>query len=340
MTKKCIYCYNLLTGSDESHTATLEHVVPYAVGGSDDFTTDDASKKYNNDLGSSVDAPFSNLLPIAILRHQLGIKAQSGKIPAIELNGRSTDNGEPYRVIIEVDGNVSYTPQTVVITDTFPHHSEKLIGGDPVRVAQILEGMLRKAEMQDQVLYDLKGGQIRGTADISRTATIEETSKIKISFNPFDLEIWSRGIAKIILGAGHIFLGPDWTFSSDGGDRFRTILFAHREQWPDSSIEGFFGGRLNDDVRQKLEIGEEVQKRNLHTIAVLPREVGDRIEYCGVVSIFGGAIPEVLVSLGSEQGHLPICDGGLPPHAKMGARIDPQTRKVIWLTAKDILRNT
>ena len=80
MPNPCIYPPSVTLNRDvppNDGSSTIEHIIPWAIGGSNSCTVDDASKEANNDLGSSVDAPFSNLLPIAIKRHLIGIEGQS-----------------------------------------------------------------------------------------------------------------------------------------------------------------------------------------------------------------------------------------------------------------------
>src|SRR5438132_854341 len=68
---RCIYVPERELNDDRppnERTKSIEHVVPWALGGSNGCTVDDVSTKANNDLGTEIDAPFSNLLPIASWR--------------------------------------------------------------------------------------------------------------------------------------------------------------------------------------------------------------------------------------------------------------------------------
>ena len=68
----CIYVPERELNDDRppnERTKSIEHVVPWAIGGSNGCTIDEVSTKANNDLGTEIDAPFSNLLPIASWRH-------------------------------------------------------------------------------------------------------------------------------------------------------------------------------------------------------------------------------------------------------------------------------
>jgi hypothetical protein len=52
----CIYTGENFPETDRSE----EHIVPYAIGGSNQFTTIDVSKKANNDAGSQIDSILIN----------------------------------------------------------------------------------------------------------------------------------------------------------------------------------------------------------------------------------------------------------------------------------------
>jgi hypothetical protein len=69
----CIYCRAPLNNNvpPDDMTRSKEHIIQWALGGSEEVVTWDASRKYNNDFGRDIDAPFSNFLPLALKRHQL-----------------------------------------------------------------------------------------------------------------------------------------------------------------------------------------------------------------------------------------------------------------------------
>ncbi len=318
---------------DETLTLSDEHIIPFALGGSNGFTTKDASKKYNSDLGRDIDAKFINLLPLSIKRHILQLQGQSGSIPPIEWLARSTDNGEPARIKIHSNGHVEYIFDTVVIDDKKTSHEERLVAGSPDRVKDILNGMLSKADRKGQTLYSETGTKIEQSVDFEKFFEIEETELFHASVQAFDFDVWVRGMFKIILGLGHIILGPNWTFSSDGGDRIRSVLFSKREDWPERSLKGFSVGTLPESIHSILGITPTVRAANLHTVAILPQEQ----ETLAVISLFGGDfIPEAMVSLGSEKGKLAVVNDMMDPATRIGARIDPRTRKTNWITVGDI----
>lgn len=71
---RCIFCL-------EQRAAGDEHVFPLAVGGT--LRTDRVCEACNSYLGSKVDAPLVNHLPIAHWRHKLGLAGNSGKVPDV-----------------------------------------------------------------------------------------------------------------------------------------------------------------------------------------------------------------------------------------------------------------
>lgn len=329
----CIYCYQQLNSNNppDDMTSTREHVVPWALGGSNQFSTHEASKKYNNDFGRDIDAPFIDLLPLAIKRHQLGIEGYSGTIPPIRWKARSLDNDEPIEISIAPDGQVSYRHDTVVIKDEKATHSNVLVGADRERTREILAGMLAKARKSGQSIYSATGDPIRTVTDMERHYTIEETSLMRADVKALDFDVWVRGIFKMILGLGHIVLGSTWTFGVDG-NRFRAVLAEDRKHWPTESLRGFATGEIPDDIAGLLGITPAVRQARMHTLAILPGE-----EPMAIVSLFGGdGVPEAMIATGAEQGALAVVNDTMKRTTRVGARIDPRTRQVTWITIGDL----
>lgn len=314
-------------------TRSKEHIVQYALGGSDGLTTRDASTKYNGDLGRGIDSYFINLLPLAIKRHMLKLAGQGGAIPPIKWRARSLDNGELATITIHPDYQVDYAFAPVVVDDTKPTHTERLVAGSLDKVQKILAGMLAKAEIQGKHIYSKTGEKIASAQDFAPYFEIEETTEFRASVQAFDFEVWVRGMFKIVLGLGHVILGPDWTFSTDGGDRVRSVLFCDREHWPASSLKGFATGELPPEIRKMIGITSAVRNANQHTLVILPQDS----EAVAAISLFGGdGVPETLVSLGSERGNLAPINDMMNPQTRVGVRIDPTTRKTSWITVGDL----
>src|SRR5687767_15604224 len=164
---RCIYCRCELNSNvpADDFTGTLEHILPLALGGSAAFATPDASKKYNNDFGSSIDARFADQLPLAIKRHKFRIPGQSGKVPPIALKARSEDNGEPLTIEFGIDGTLNVIFPPTVIDDQKRSHLARLVAGSPENVREILAGMLKKAQRSGQSIYMEDGSKIARASD-------------------------------------------------------------------------------------------------------------------------------------------------------------------------------
>jgi hypothetical protein len=333
---KCIYCRAELNDNKkpDDMTATWEDIVPVALGGASAFGTKDASKRYNNDFGRDIDAPFMNTPFMALKRHMFGLKGHSGVFPAVEWKIRSMANGEPGVATIDEQGNVDVRFGPVVIEDKRPKYTERLVAGAPDEVRKILDGMMKAAKKRGEKFYTWSGEKIQTASDFERHFEVEDTGLLKATIT-FDFGAWVRGLFKIALGLGHVILGPDWTFSADGGDRLRSVLVLPPKDWPVSSMQGFTTGELPPQVAKVLGITSEVRTRNQHTLAVLPGKT-PRV----AISLFGGDnVPEAIFSLGTEQGLLASANEHLNPNARVGVRINPTTRELVWLTVADLVTN-
>lgn len=333
---QCIYCYSELNhnGPADEMTRSKEHIVPYALGGSNAFTTMDVSKKYNNDFGRDIDAKFINLLPVSIKRHMLQLAGSSGKIPPIVWHAHSLDNKKPSRITIHSDGKVECSFNTATGQSKEKTHVKRSVSGSKDQVMEIFSGILAKSVKKGETIYSISGEEIKTIDDVTKHFEIEESDWFRASIQAFDLDIWTRGIFKMILGLGHLILGPEWTFSSDGGDRIRTVLANDREQWSDHTLKGFVTDKLPSEIAHMLGITTETRERNIHTLAILPQEN----EFVAIVSLFGGKdVPEALVTLGSETGKLAVVNETMQAEARIGVHIDPSKRSVDWITVKDVM---
>ena len=336
---RCIYCRSEINNNNpaDDMTQSKEHIVPFALGGSGAFSTMDSSKKYNNDYGRDIDAKFINLLPLSIKRHMLQIAGQSGKIPPIVWSARSLDNDEPSTITIHANGKMECLFKITTQRVEEKIHEKFSVSGSKDQVLDVLSGILAKSVKKGKTIYSVSGEKIKTMDDFSKHYQIEESDQFKASIRAFDFDVWTRGVFKMILGLGHLILGPKWTFSSDGGDRLRAVLATDRQHWPAHSIKGFATGELPSDISHMLGITAETRERNIHTLAILPQEN----ETVAIVSLFGGTdVPEALVSLGRETGKLAVVNETMPAKARIGVRIDPTTRSLDWITVEDLVNAT
>jgi hypothetical protein len=93
-------------------------------------------------------------------------------------------------------------------------------------------------------------------------------------------------------------------------------------------MQGFTTGRISDEIANVFGIDETVRSLNQHTLAILPGKTPR-----AVISLFGGnSVPEAMMTLGTEQGLLASVNETMKPGTRVGLRINPVTRDVVWLT--------
>src|SRR5438045_3300827 len=140
----CPYCGT--SHDDETVVTSIEHAIPYGLGGSDDLTiiTCDLS---NNTLGSNVDAPFMDFFPVRSKRFFLGLESAKGHKPTLDLGGAGWIDGKevPISYLISGDSKELKVEDPKVVRTPMPDGSELWqVSGDPAKVREIVEGRLRK----------------------------------------------------------------------------------------------------------------------------------------------------------------------------------------------------
>jgi hypothetical protein len=327
-------------------TKSTEHIVPWALGGSNGCTIDDVSTKANNDLGSEIDAPFSNLLPIASWRHTLKLEGQSGTIPPIEFDAVGTKTGTPAKVLFHADGRVEFAPRLEVQRQEIVPGAEKLsIGGERADVERVLKGMREKAERTGRKFNTLQGDPMASAADYEQNYEVIELDEFKLlevkpRLPEFNQKVWARGVMKMVLGLGHKVLGPEWTFGEWGG-LVRRCLAGDESQWPKDRLRGRLTSKLPTPIRNILGINPASIERYEHVIAILP---ADNVKpMMAVVSLFGGkSVPQAVIGIGPPVGVLRVAGNDtLPGRVPVGWRIRPSTRRAEPITIAEMFaRNT
>jgi hypothetical protein len=310
----CIYVPERELNDDRppnERTKSIEHVVPWAIGGSNGCTIDEVSTKANNDLGTEIDAPFSNLLPIASWRHTLKIEGQSGKTPPIEFDGVATKNGTPAKITFHADGRVDFTPRLQVQRDQIAPGAEKIgVGGERLDVERVLTGMRQKAERTGRKFHTVAGDPLASAADFERHYEVVELDEFKLldvlpRFPEFNQRVWARGIMKMVLGLGHKVLGPEWTFGEWGG-LVRGCLADDESQWPKDRFRGRLTYRLPGTICNVLGMTPASIERHEHVIAILPAD-NDK-PMMAVASLFGGKnVPQAVIGIGPPGRRLARC---------------------------------
>lgn len=98
-----MYCTYCGLDYDKDVKQTEEHIVPFALEGSNSFTIP-VCHSCNRNLGSEVDAPFLDFFPIRSKRFFLGLESTSGNEPSIDLGGIGWIDGRQVRISYIVQG--------------------------------------------------------------------------------------------------------------------------------------------------------------------------------------------------------------------------------------------
>jgi hypothetical protein len=220
----CVYC-----GEDHDPTTdfTDEHIVPYALGGSDELTIQ-VCRSSNNSLGGLVDKPFIEIFPVRAQRFFLGLRGTDGTEPTIDLGGKSLVNGKEVDVkyTITKDGKeLRIAKPTVAKTpgDGWDYWS---VAGDPKQVREIIEGKLKSLNTRRKQARSESGEvlTLENLGAFLASAPVNEVRSIvkKIEIDPLAC---FQCLAKMALSTGHFVLGESFSRSA-GADMLRKAVYA------------------------------------------------------------------------------------------------------------------
>lgn len=334
---KCIYRIVELNQNvpADDDSASDEHIIPWAIGGSNGLVTREASRKANNNLGSDVDAAFANTLPIAIMRHKLRIQSQNGNIPPIIWKGTS-DDGHGGTMAISPDGTVDVQIDYGVQRPPSRQTGPITVSGTRERLEPILKGMLNGMKKRNEVAYSSEGNLIQSLDDFWDASEQRLIDHLRFRVQYFHQDVWTRGILKIVLAACHKLFGPGWTFSPEA-DLLRQMVNNPRTGWPaPGTVRGYVAGEWDRNFRVALGKTARVRDDFLHTVAVLPgKQNGQAV---ALVSLFGGnGVPETAVSIGKlSDSMINLLNSEQWSSAVMGYRINPGSRVVTPITFADV----
>jgi len=333
---QCVYRGITLNNNDpaDDDTASLEHIIPWAIGGSNGLATRDASKKGNNDLGSDVDAPFANTLPLAFMRHKLELKSNSGNIPPIIWKGQ-TEYGDKATFTLNADGSSELDLGLKVERPPKGQAGRMTVAGSHEKAVQTLEGMLKGMRKRGETAYSQNGKLLESVDDFLAISEQRLVDNARFSVEYFNKEAWGRGILKIVLALGHHMLGPEWS-QGVGADPIREIVMNSPDKWPAKIPRGYIAGKWHTSFRRILGKTKAVHDGFVHTVAILPGTEDGRA--IGLVSLFGGNnVPEAVVDIGKlPQSFIDKLNAPLNQGVIMGYQVDPITRTTTPISLEEI----
>ncbi len=287
---------------------SLEHIVPYSIGGTGDFGTRDVSVAGNREVGSLVDSLLVNHPFLTVDRWRLQIRSQAGIIPGLEFPGTIDVDGRTLRVEYTVNADGSCNLRTLPTVESDWSTGTFSINCDPRDLPRILADLEKK-------------GAKKGIPVNPETIKVQSSRQVRIK-NPtisherivplFDL---LPGFVKMALGTGHFVFGEGWSRGSDA-DLMRAAVYErdperrkrfpiHGQVWPNT---------LNSKNRLTPTF---FVNNDVHVIVVLnQRPVG----FFGL--LFGKY--DGFVQLGER----PISGTSLPPGKGVVFVVDCQTRQL------------
>lgn len=313
----CVYCND----DHDDASMTKEHVIPYALGGSDSLTIRTCARQ-NNDLGRDVDAPFLNLFTVRSKRFFLGLESTSGNPPTLDLSGVTWIDGKetPISYLIRGDKKDLKLSHPSVERTSQGTSEQWQISGDPTAVRRILEGKIRQQSSLGKTVT-LSDGSILRVEDLDKL--FEE--RVTVTQNPsilkqveIDFLIPLRFFSKLALATGYLHLGEPFGRSAIG-----SVLRSHMslENFGDARLRGAIWP-MTDSISSALEI---LGSENEHTLVVME---GDPPIF--VANLFGdhGA----LITLGDPSSSPRVRgDGG------QAWRINLPSRKLIRSTIPELI---
>ena len=315
----CIYCQTTLDDTSalgEDKKSSLEHIVPYSLGGSNGLATRNACKGCNSTLGVTVDAAFINQPVIGMLRHEFETYGYSGEVPDIVIPTRSVDTGEPGRMIISLGKEITFKHEPVVIRDAKADREEIMVAGQRPDVKRIIGGIVRKAQSRYKYATPVTEADI----DLALDNAVAEVSDLYQSdINPDVLAI-QTGLVKIAFGFAHLALGRAWTCSL-GAEPMRK---AARGQASVAELDALLQG-MHIGFRQTLPLSPATQQ-NHHVVVLLAMQ-----QPVIFVSLFGNELLTTCVKLDASFN---MVADGLAASDKVMVSVDPRTRKSTWVGLK------
>lgn len=202
---RCIFCL-------EEKPPSLEHIIPLSLGGS--VVTDRVCKECNSFLGSNIDAPLIEFLPIMNRRAELRLAGNSGRVPApLEmLLGRNQELvGETVQRVRAVSD-----PVTGMIQHRLIHSSKEVELPDGTTALQISVD----ASDRDQIpLIIQRARKRKGLQPLSDEMMAAELAKlevktienpvIKVSLN-VDFSMLRHAMLKMAYEFAFIWIGDEY----------------------------------------------------------------------------------------------------------------------------------
>jgi hypothetical protein len=278
----CAYC-----GEDHDETVafTDEHVVPYAIGGSNAFTIR-VCRPSNNALGGKVDKPFAETFVVQTKRFLLGLEGTHKTAPTLDLSGTKEMDGRQvgvtYRITKESKRLKISSPTVMKVTT--PDGERWTASGDPTDVLRILKGKLVNLNAQGKLMKDADGSVLKLTdLDALAKNRIETLEPGILTTVRFDLLQFARFFAKLALPTGYFVFGESFSRSLHANVLRKAT---HAEVASEVNIQG---AQVWPNIRAVEPVLALFRKENSHILGILPME--PPVFFANLFAYIGAIIP-------------------------------------------------
>jgi hypothetical protein len=285
----CAYCGK---NHDESVRFTTEHVVPFAIGGSNAFTIRVCDTS-NNSLGGLVDKPFIETFLVRSQRFFLGLSGTDGTEPTLDLGGKKQIDGKETDVtyLIRTDDSKQLKIASPTVTKTTVEDEERWsVSGDPTDVRRILEGKLKSLTADGKQMRDADGN-VLGLDNLDAFLAASDVKTLDPSILKrfqFDWVEFVRFFSKLALATGHYVLGESFSRSA------RAEVLRNAMYTKDVQEAGIPGTHIWPYAQAAEKVLAPFRKENSHVLGVLNTEPP-----VFVTSLFGSF--DAAVALGEPE---------------------------------------
>lgn len=269
----CIYSGKEHDVSERSE----EHIVPFSLGGSNQFTTLDVSRKYNNDAGSQIDAKLINNWFVAHERWRLKLKSQNGSIPPILFEGTVDINGKIVKATYSINPDNTLDLVTIPTVNCDWTSGKIQVNCDPKDLPEILSNVEKRAKKKG---LKLNQDSIK---DISDQIIKIENPEMHAEMI-FNLLSTTPAFLKMALATSHKVLGYAWSKGNDASVIRKAMWESNPENYINHKIKGSAWPNCDSrNIKQILNVGKD-----RHLLAIL--NLNPVSFYCILFGEFEGMI--------------------------------------------------
>jgi hypothetical protein len=319
-----MYCaYHGLDHSEDTPFSP-EHVIPYALGGSNQFTIQ-VCKKINSDIGTQIDARFQSIFPVAYERFIRNIRSYSGEEPSILFCGTTEFGGQRVKINYEItqeDKNLLLVP--FVQSKRTKEGIRYTVRTTPAHFQKMLRDIERK--YPGKSVTDESGNVCTAAELLARVEVQRAVPTIEVTWDPEEWRIASsREFVKVALGTAHFLLGERYS-RSDAASQLRTFLCARDDELSSIPIHG---NTWPFQVVPNLGVLYHGTKPDQHLVALLHMDDGLTV----LVSLFGEM--RGIIQIADDP---TICQY-VKPNGGFILTIDPMTRAFTSRSFEEFLKS-